>query len=622
MKMMIHGRKYSKKPTDIPILKNQTSSPENLSDLTVEELANELLQGRTVIPCEMEGGSSSENWRSQQVFMYDIDNKEEPFVTVDETLELCSKAGVTPAFIYETFSSSPERLKMRVVFVGSRVVSDQTERQKIFNYFAGVLSIQGRTLVDTQCQDAGRLFFGTDKALLFKSFDARFEVNNALKHSDDVALRLVKISHAGNKNKKRLSYVSSKSLDAIKSRDVTALKAILNREQVTVYSARELRERIVREDMTEILGLPERNHSCIFHADSNPSASIFVMYGGEYYYKCFSANCGFRGNIIAVVEALQHVSRNEAILFLKEALNIKVEDAWVQSKKAELDENVTIIQSEEFFQLAPITYRIIRRERRILLTMHAIASDHIMGDNYVDAEGNPVFFVSNGFLKEMESRSRTTINTSLAELAYLKLIRKIPDNEIPERLRIKAEIERAKNLNDKPIDIIQFYSIRPLGFLALKESEYWASRWVVNRMTKTGMSKELIERNDGKEKAEEVYPKRINKEIPEESSIFQEKFNRILQRLISKKGFAAEREILSRIRGSRKRKETMSKRIRIDSARQLGLEFRRATREDKARFGIKPRSNPLIFVPKSIATSITQDEMFSDNNVVLQKEAA
>ena len=154
IQVMMDKHHYQKKPEGYEVGRIQNSLI--ATTLTVEQLANELTSGATIRPGVLVGGRSAECWQCQQVFMVDIDEG----ATLDDTYERFMRAGITPVFAYESFSSTVEHEKFRFVFVTSEVITDGTTRDRL----QAVLMKIAR-YADASCKNRDRLFFGTKQGV-------------------------------------------------------------------------------------------------------------------------------------------------------------------------------------------------------------------------------------------------------------------------------------------------------------------------------------------------------------------------------------------------------------------------------------------------------------------------
>lgn len=145
----------------------------------IKQLAKAVINGRSFSPAVLVDGAKADNWKCQQVFCIDIDNEDKtapkgekrqsshPLI-LDEVFKRCNEWNVTPALIYETFSSSAEWLKFRIVFISDELITDSLERDCIQLALMEIFPE-----CDTSCKNRDRLFFG-GKSILYSDEHASF----------------------------------------------------------------------------------------------------------------------------------------------------------------------------------------------------------------------------------------------------------------------------------------------------------------------------------------------------------------------------------------------------------------------------------------------------------------
>ena len=146
---------------------NGTTTP---SLIDAEELANYVSSGHAITPAILSGGASAKNWTSQQVFMIDIDNKND-VLKVEDALKLCGE--IQPAFIYSTFSSSEDCPRYRIVFIANAEITDINRRNIIQNQLFNMFG----DYADKQCLSADTTFYG-GKKILYSNYDSTFDIND------------------------------------------------------------------------------------------------------------------------------------------------------------------------------------------------------------------------------------------------------------------------------------------------------------------------------------------------------------------------------------------------------------------------------------------------------------
>ena len=106
--------------------------PARIVEVTIGELVKAVSEGRAFTPGVMHGAGKAD-WKQQQLFVLDIDNDVDtlPRLTPEGVYQTLECAGFYVAFMYYSYSSTPEKLKFRVMLVCSEVVTDEKEHYAI-----------------------------------------------------------------------------------------------------------------------------------------------------------------------------------------------------------------------------------------------------------------------------------------------------------------------------------------------------------------------------------------------------------------------------------------------------------------------------------------------------------
>lgn len=131
-------------------------------EVTVKELVKAIEEGRSFKAAALNGNKNLD-WESQQVFCIDVDNDEKNIkrygmITPKEAYYRFEKLGIGPAFYYESFSSTKEIPKFRLVFLTPSPVCDVRIRNSIQMALMNIMPES-----DVACKDLSRLFHGTNK---------------------------------------------------------------------------------------------------------------------------------------------------------------------------------------------------------------------------------------------------------------------------------------------------------------------------------------------------------------------------------------------------------------------------------------------------------------------------
>lgn len=173
--VQIDSAAYDYKPavSDIQKIKPRLaqSSPQKINIFRFRDL---VLKGHSFTPAILKGGAKAENWYSQQLFCLDIDNEDKTTsknekkrmadipLTVTEVLKRCEPWSIKPSFIYETFSSTEEWQKFRIVFVSDILITEVSERDKAQHFLMELFPE-----CDKACKNKDRLFFGGKRSIYF-----------------------------------------------------------------------------------------------------------------------------------------------------------------------------------------------------------------------------------------------------------------------------------------------------------------------------------------------------------------------------------------------------------------------------------------------------------------------
>ena len=510
-------------------------------NITIENLADALVHGASFKPGVLAGGNKAENWIEQQLFGLDFDDG----IRIEEAYNKVISLGITPCFMYTTFSHKEEHHKFRMIFCNDTVITDGNIRDKLQATLMG--TIGG---IDEVCFNRDRLFFGgKGHTVLYPDYDTRINAESIIEKywNDDFEQYISNAkpkskkkkdsTAAGIKNKGRKSknlIVYEDNTDAISTLNIPLLQERLGikgdligtdrrrysllvptqspeaeksgRCENGVYqfqSEAEMYNYINSIDLQEYLGVPSGTFCCLLptHEDNKPSAHIYITDDGTQIYKCFG--CNQARTIISITEQLAHCKRSEAINFIKRVYGIDYKPSeWVEQQRQLMIDSALYLDSEEFKETFPQINKLIRTRKadiqKILMHMTKYISDGLQLD------GKPLFFASlTSLMKVCERNSKPKMSQSITLFALLNMLNKVELNCIPE-----DELKKAKQISAKYgfKKIVNFYQIEEYGFTTLEDSEKIAATLLDNNMTLKGLSREYILRTFGVDLADKVYP--------------------------------------------------------------------------------------------------------------------
>jgi hypothetical protein len=456
------------------------------------------------------------------------------------------------------------------------------------------------------CKDPENKYMTT----IIEHNEVRYKIEDIIHNLPEVA----DIGELGvNKRNKCINYVSvidTKNTNAtdtkpvnnitlIHRQDIEALQERLNPEPVKLSSHSEVYEYLKHRDLEQFLGRYGRIH-CILpeHDDANPSAGILInAKSGDYIYNCHSANCGFKGNIIQVTERLTGLTRIDALRFLRKVYRIEcMETDWQKRQKEILEENKRLITSEEFKEIYSDVFARMKNYMPELIVLHELAIEHVTTETFTDRNGYPVFFAGISWIADLCRANRRRVTDRIALLAYLGLIHKLPESEIPEVMLKRAKGYARKTGRRR----VAFYSIPPYDEKTLSFSRLKAQAYKDRGLTMKGWGREVIWRTFGVAEADRVYPQEIGKPLTELSEETTKEIVNIIFMLLENKGWTKESEVLEYLElyleGHKQFIQKHFKRVLPELLDAYGLESRRLNKELKLLLKIQLKGYPMIIV--------------------------
>ncbi|MEW9674153.1 hypothetical protein [Ammoniphilus sp. 3BR4] len=388
---------------------------------------------------------------------------------------------------------------------------------------------------------------------------------------------------------------SNNNIDFIKQQNIDVLHAILKPEEISFSNHLDVYDYLKKQGLHEFLGLHGNTFNCIFHKDHNPSAGIVVNEEtGHQIYNCLSSSCGISLTIIQVVERLTGLNRVEALRFLRKVYKVGYyESDWQREKKAILEENKLLLLSSELEVVYPEVNSIIKRYTMQLSLLNELAIHNLQTENFTDKLGNPIFYASTRYIAKKCGKGERRLSDVINLFAYLGLIRKVPENEIPSFLLDKARSEAAKK---KQKYIVNYYSIPPYGEITFDFCKRKVREYKEYGFTMKAWSRELILRVLGEAEADRVFPQMKGQHTKYAQAM--DLVEPLALRLIEQKGWTTEGEIQYELVNENFGTKTYwEKRIKIivpELIDKYGLIKRRLNKELKEHFNITLAGYPSI----------------------------
>ena len=596
------------------------------ADITIENLADALCHGASFKPGVLVGGNKAENWYQQQLFGLDFDDG----IRIEDAYNKVISLGITPCFMYTTFSHKEEHHKFRMIFCNDTVITDGNIRDRLQATLMGIIGG-----IDEVCFNRDRLFFGgKGQVVLHPDYDSRINAESIIEKywNDDFEQY---ISNAKPKSKKKnRPAASSKSKDkgdtdkeykpyenlnvkAIKEHDVEYLRKVLEHEPVEFENKNEFWDYIYSElDIAELIDIDDpHSFCCVLHDDRNPSANIFTTQNGVQKYRCCSENLTL--NIKQLIEMLGNFkSEYKAIQFIMDIYNLSIKESqWSIEQRENIDLMISNITLDKFKELCPQADKNIKYAKDTFLMMLSIARNNIYSEKFSNDDGEIVFFVTNKKIAEYMGKSNSQkkidkISKYIKMLIYHDLIRILDDSQVPKELLAKAI--RYSGTDKRSGNHVNFYAIPSWVIQQLKTIENNGIRWKEKGYRIGGVSFDMFYRSEGFDVAASLYPQYkkkkneygeiVNRTTTQSSDERTLKISEVILNCIQRKGYCTEKEVVY-ILGNQYRYEvtdTQIKRSLNEIMDCYGLKKVKANKVLKEQYNIKSDGYPNIIIEEDL----------------------
>lgn len=532
------------------------------TDITIEDLAEALCNGASFRPAVLYGRKASD-WKQQQLFGLDFDHN----ATIEEKYSKALSLGLTPCFLYTTFSHTENEHKFRMIFCSDSIIKDGDYRDKLQATLMGVIDD-----VDVVCKNRDRLFYGgKGKKVLYPAYDSRINAETVIEKYWDAEYEQY-IPTTKQKSKSKLSSCKRDKGDtdkekhlmhenlyikAIKEHDIEYLRKTLAHEPIEFETKNEFWDYIYSElDIAELIDIDDpRSFCCVLHDDHNPSANIFTTQNGVQKYRCCSEDLTL--NIKQLVEILgDFKSEYKAIQFIMEIYNLSIKESqWSIEQRENIDMMISNITLNKFKELCPQADKNIKYAKDTFLMILSIARNNIYSEKFSNNDGEIVFFVSNKKLAEHLGKGNSQkkidkVSKYIKMLIYHDLIRILDDEQIPKELLAKAINHQKAN---RQMNHTNFYAIPSWVIQQLKTIEGNGNRWKEKGYRIAGVSFDMFYRSEGFDVAASLYPqykkkrneygKIVNRTTTLNSDKRTMEISRVILDCIQQKGYCTEKEV-------------------------------------------------------------------------------
>ena len=591
-------------------------------NIAIENLADALVHGASFKPGVLAGGNKAENWIEQQLFGLDFDDG----IRIEEAYNKVISLGITPCFMYTTFSHKEEHHKFRMIFCNDTVITDGNIRDKLQATLMGIIGG-----IDEVCFNRDRLFFGgKGHTVLYPNYDTRINAESIIekywnddfeqyisnakpkskKKKDSVA---VSIKNKGTDTAKEYSTYENLNVKAIKEHDIEYLRKVLAHDPIEFENKNEFWDYIYSElDIVELIDIDDpRSFCCVLHDDHNPSANIFTTQNGVQKYRCCSENLML--NIKQLIELLgDFKSEYKAIQFIMNIYNLSIKESqWSIEQRENIDLMISNITLNKFKELCPQADKNIKYAKDTFLMMLSIARNNVYSEKFSNDDGEIVFFVTNKKLADYLGKGNSQkkidkVSKYIKMLIYHDLIRILDDEQIPKELLFKAI--KYSGTDKRQGNHVSFYAIPSWVIQQLSTIENNGVRWKEKGYRIAGVSFDMFYRSEGFDVAASIYPQYkkkkneygeiVNRTTTKASDERTLKISEVILQCIQRKGYCTEKEVVY-ILGNKYRyevTETQIKRCLNEIMDSYGLKKVKANKVLKEQYHIKSDGYPNIII--------------------------
>lgn len=445
---------YDEKPQGTTIGAITKRLPKQQQAVSLKELAEAVSNGQSWKAAVLSDTNNS-SFVSSSLVALDIDNKAS-YTTIEEFMALNHK--YQPCFIYETFSSTEQHERFRVVYAFDTVIKDYSTMVALYNE----VKAQYPTVDIDDSVDPGKVLFGGKALRAFNSF-----VNDT---------PAVEPAITSTETATRASRVEKVIEDKL---EITELDIMMNLSDVA-YKYADVKEIDINNSyewinqnvkMTEALGIEENTRfRCILpnHEDNHPSARI-ANCGEEQVYFCSCEANGYR--LISLLSKVLDMSEVKVKTLILKAINVSYGSEYQKATEryiADLRRNLTRVMTQDLKDYL--------HKRKLLETYKLIiefADAHIPYNSFAN-DNRVVFFMGKRTLKEEMKQNYISgdADRKLLALCELGLLRKLTDSEIKNDVLVNAErakkdLQRklAHNTNTDALNLnrVDFYELVDLS---------------------------------------------------------------------------------------------------------------------------------------------------------------
>jgi hypothetical protein len=453
----------------IGAIKNNASDKfkSDIVSVNMEELAQAIRQGKTIVPAVINGKLIDANFVKQQLFMLDIDDAGCSLNEIKKRLK-----DYPYSMIYTSFSHTIAVPKYRIAFIADKVITDAQKARQITLALMDVIGC-----ADAKCVDVSRIFFAGKNVL--ETHNRTFSVdkllkNTSIKYEEVSAVQevtrasIVREEESGTDNK-------TITVEEIKN-NLQELREEFEGTTVDYNGSFDWFNKNV--PLTAILGKDLNiRFRCLHneHLDKKPSATL-EEYQGKIYYRCC---CDDFNNPKSTIDTLHHLldmDKVEVQYMLADALGVTLGSTYQREMRLLIAD--TKANMDKLIKKDSILYKEMKYLWGALSVIQDFASAKVTTAPLSINTNRPSFFMSHSQLKDemqrLQMAGATAAGLKLDQLKDLGFIRPLRDNEIDidalnKSIEIQNKLKKIKGRED--INRVEYYELCAITPSMIKKAE-------------------------------------------------------------------------------------------------------------------------------------------------------
>lgn len=639
MKLHVHldEKKYTTKPSEQEIKTSLNGRiTEKIIELDIKDLAQEVgLEGRSVVfgnfpPHERQ----SEKLISQQMVALDFDNTKIDMINGEKTkVQTTGNDYFTinqalandfirtyASFLYETFSSTEDWNRFRVIFVLSEA---QINARKVTNIYKYLMKMFPQA--DKSPKDASRIFFGGISNLIEIDYENVLPTDILALDTELTDSKIAKIpsyveisDNIQRENYKRPTYKLIKDGTLESWQEVQKRWQSIKLNTVSFPTITNAKEAINYLPMNILFDLPSESFHDIFSTDKSPSANVWKNQSGVWLYTRFNQgldgnktynNLGLLRNLLG--SGNTPASFDTALNFAINHLGLHIE---------ELDEFKNIKDSVQIFksilleadlkETHPDLYKLFGKYR-YQSEVNAILDVFLM-NTYKDENGEIrcLNYYSLNTLANKIGSNKRKVEKITNLMTITGIIRKLPDQDIPSKLlgqlkknqthfTIHGKTEQRNRKRSRRSSVFELSNLIE-NFSKIEERSELLTK---KGLTTKGLNREWIEKNINSKLADEVFPQDTDRHVSTDTLNFEKTLIKYALEQINKHGFVMVQKLHSYMHNKGYSKTFTDTKIKfalndiLDGYNLKRIRLTKALKKELNILGSSITSSPSILVP-------------------------